>query len=185
MCTARCWALGTAGRQWLRSVAHRRSPPREARHDVASRDRRSGLSRRHRRSLRLGLSARRCPALQAHGGGIRPRSRRDHGGRERAAARHRYRSLRPRSPSAAHVRRRRQERAAQPRRVHGCWILGRYIVKAATPSARIAALAAFRGWRRALLVRRCKVAARAALPSLYRAYVARTTREWDAVAERP
>jgi len=72
-----------------------------------------------------------------------------------------------------------------PRRVHGCWILGRYIVKAATPSARIAALAAFRGWRRALLVRRCKVAARAALPSLYRAYVARTTREWDAVAERP
>ena len=72
-----------------------------------------------------------------------------------------------------------------PRRVHGCWILGRYIVKAATPSARIAALAAFRGWRRALLVRRCKVAARAALPWLYRAYVARTTREWDAVTERP
>ena len=72
-----------------------------------------------------------------------------------------------------------------PRRVHGCWILGRYIVKAATPSARIAALTAFRGWRRALLVRRCKVAARAALPWLYRAYVARTTREWDAVAERP
>src|SRR5207302_8988099 len=35
-----------------------------------------------------------------------------------------------------------------PRRVHGCWILGRNIVKAATPSARIAALAAFRGWRR-------------------------------------
>src|SRR5213079_2121029 len=72
-----------------------------------------------------------------------------------------------------------------PRRVHGCWILGRYIVKASTPSARIAALAAFRAWRGALLVRRVKVAARAALPSLYRAYVARTTREWDAVAERP
>ena len=72
-----------------------------------------------------------------------------------------------------------------PRRVHGCWILGRYIVKAATPAARIAALAAFRGWRGAWLVRRVKVAARAALPSLYRAYVARTTREWDAVAERP
>jgi peptidoglycan/xylan/chitin deacetylase (PgdA/CDA1 family) len=72
-----------------------------------------------------------------------------------------------------------------PRRVHGCWMLGRYIVKAATPSARIAALAAFRGWRTALLVRRFKVAARTALPSLYRAYVARTTREWDAVAERP
>ena len=72
-----------------------------------------------------------------------------------------------------------------PRRVHGCWILGRYIVKAATPSARIAALASFRGWRGAWLVRRVKVAARAALPSLYRAYVARTTREWDAVAERP
>ena len=72
-----------------------------------------------------------------------------------------------------------------PRRVHGCWILGRYIVKANTATARIAALAAFRGWRRALLVRRGKVAARAALPWLYRAYVARTTREWDTVAERP
>ena len=72
-----------------------------------------------------------------------------------------------------------------PRRVHGCWILGRYIVKASTPSSRIAALAAFHGWRGALFVRRAKVAARVALPSLYRAYVARTTREWDAVAERP
>jgi len=72
-----------------------------------------------------------------------------------------------------------------PRRVHGCWILGRYIVKASTPSSRIATLAAFHGWRGALFVRRAKVAARVALPSLYRAYVARTTREWDAVAERP
>jgi peptidoglycan/xylan/chitin deacetylase (PgdA/CDA1 family) len=69
-----------------------------------------------------------------------------------------------------------------PRRLHGCWILGRYIVKASTPSSRIAALAALRGWRAAWLVRRAKVAARTALPSLYRAYVARTTREWDAVA---
>src|ERR1051325_1261580 len=34
-----------------------------------------------------------------------------------------------------------------PRRVHGCWILGRYIVKAATPSARIAALAALAAFR--------------------------------------
>ena len=65
-----------------------------------------------------------------------------------------------------------------PQRVHGCWILGRYIAKASTPSARIGALAAFRGWRRALLVRRAKVLARAALPALYRRYVARTTRPW-------
>lgn len=63
-----------------------------------------------------------------------------------------------------------------PHRVHGCWILGRFIAKAATPSARIAALAAFRGWRRARLVRRAKVLARLALPALYRSYVARTTR---------
>src|ERR1051325_11058368 len=114
MCTARSWTLVTAG--W-RSVARRPSPPREARHDVATGDRRSGLSRRHRRSFRLGLSARRCTALQAHHGGVRPRSRRDRGGRERAAAHQRYRSLSARPPSAAHVRRRRQERAAHRRDV--------------------------------------------------------------------
>ncbi len=66
-----------------------------------------------------------------------------------------------------------------PHRVHGCWILGRFIAKSSTSSARIGALAAFRGWRAALLVRRAKVLARAALPALYRRYVARTTRQWD------
>jgi len=72
-----------------------------------------------------------------------------------------------------------------PRRVHGCWILGRYIVKAATPSSRVADLAAFHGWRSALLARRAKVMARAVMPALYRAYVARSTRAWDTVAGRP
>lgn len=72
-----------------------------------------------------------------------------------------------------------------PRRVHGCWILGRFIAKASTSSARIGALAAFTGWRSALLVRRAKVLARTALPSLYKSYVARTTREWHgALPER-
>ncbi len=66
-----------------------------------------------------------------------------------------------------------------PWRVGGCWILGRFMPKTWTPSSRIGGLAAFRGWRRALLVRQAKLAARAALPSLYRHYVARTTQEWD------
>jgi len=66
-----------------------------------------------------------------------------------------------------------------PRHVGGCWILGRFIPKAWTRSARIGALARLQGWRRALLVRRAKVFARAALPSVYRYYVAHITRECD------
>jgi len=64
-----------------------------------------------------------------------------------------------------------------PARVGTCWILGRYMPKAWTPAARIGELAAFRGWRSALLVRRLKGAARRAFPALYRQYVRRTTRE--------
>ena len=45
------------------------------------------------------------------------------------------------------------EPQTEPFRVGGCWILGRFVPKAWTPAARIGGLAAFRGWRRALLVR--------------------------------
>ena len=69
------------------------------------------------------------------------------------------------------------EPVLQPQRVGACWILGRYMPKAWTPAARIGELAAFRGWRSALLVRRLKGAARRAFPALYRQYVRRTTRE--------
>jgi peptidoglycan/xylan/chitin deacetylase (PgdA/CDA1 family) len=69
------------------------------------------------------------------------------------------------------------EPVLQPQRVGACWILGRYMPKACTPAARIGELAAFRGWRSALLVRRLKGAARRAFPALYRQYVRRTTRE--------
>ena len=63
-----------------------------------------------------------------------------------------------------------------PERVGACWVMGRYMPKAWTPSARIGELAAFRGWRSALLVRRLKGAARRMFPQLYRHYVYRTTR---------
>jgi peptidoglycan/xylan/chitin deacetylase (PgdA/CDA1 family) len=64
-----------------------------------------------------------------------------------------------------------------PRRAGGCWLLGRYVVKAATSPARVRALSRFRGWRRALLVRGLKVTARRSLPPLYRLYVRWTTAE--------
>lgn len=67
-----------------------------------------------------------------------------------------------------------------PRQVGGCWILGRFAPKIRTPASRIAELARFRGWRRAMFVRQAKLVARAALPSVYRYYVAQTTREWGA-----
>lgn len=72
------------------------------------------------------------------------------------------------------------EPVLRPERVGTCWVLGRFMPKAWTPAARIGELAAFRGWRSALLVRRLKGAARRAFPQLYRQYVHRTTRP-DAV----
>lgn len=69
------------------------------------------------------------------------------------------------------------EPVLRPERVGACWVLGRFMPKAWTPAARIADLAAFRGWRSALLVRRLKGAARRSFPQLYREYVRRTTRE--------
>jgi peptidoglycan/xylan/chitin deacetylase (PgdA/CDA1 family) len=72
------------------------------------------------------------------------------------------------------------EPVLEPQSVDGCWILGRFMPKAWTPAARIGALAAFRGWRAALLVRQLKGLARTAFPRLYRRYVRRTTRAWTA-----
>jgi peptidoglycan/xylan/chitin deacetylase (PgdA/CDA1 family) len=58
-----------------------------------------------------------------------------------------------------------------PARVGGCWVLGRFSVKATTTASRIRQLAGLRGWERALLVRRLKNFARMALPGPYRQYV--------------
>ena len=65
-----------------------------------------------------------------------------------------------------------------PRRVRSCWVLGRFCPTTATSLEHIAALAQFRGWRGALLVRRLKELARANLPTLYRHYVRARTREF-------
>jgi peptidoglycan/xylan/chitin deacetylase (PgdA/CDA1 family) len=64
-----------------------------------------------------------------------------------------------------------------PHWVGGAWVLGRFTVTARTPARQVGELARFRGWQRALLLRRLTVAARRAAPSLYRHYVARRTRE--------
>ena len=64
-----------------------------------------------------------------------------------------------------------------PRLVGGCWVLGRFCPKADTAAARIRALAQFRGWTSALLVRRLKGLARSGMPPVYRRYVQLTTRE--------
>jgi peptidoglycan/xylan/chitin deacetylase (PgdA/CDA1 family) len=67
-----------------------------------------------------------------------------------------------------------------PRRVGGCWIVGRVCPTRAMPVDQIAAFARFRGWRGALLVRRLKEIARATLPGLYRQYVRVRTRDFAA-----
>jgi peptidoglycan/xylan/chitin deacetylase (PgdA/CDA1 family) len=64
-----------------------------------------------------------------------------------------------------------------PRVVEGCRVFGRYIVKAGASPAHVGRLARFRGWHRALLVRRAKVAVRVMLPALNRRYVQWVTRE--------
>jgi peptidoglycan/xylan/chitin deacetylase (PgdA/CDA1 family) len=64
-----------------------------------------------------------------------------------------------------------------PRRVGGCWVLGRYIVKVGTRPGRIRELTTFRGWQRALLVRHLKLLARRTLPLPYRLYVSWRARE--------
>jgi peptidoglycan/xylan/chitin deacetylase (PgdA/CDA1 family) len=66
-----------------------------------------------------------------------------------------------------------------PRVVGGCWILGRYCPKVSTTPEEIAQLAQFEGWSNKLLVRRLKGLASRSLPSLYRLYVRRSSREWQ------
>jgi peptidoglycan/xylan/chitin deacetylase (PgdA/CDA1 family) len=64
-----------------------------------------------------------------------------------------------------------------PRRVDGCWALGRFSVKVSTPPENVRALAQFQGWTNALIRRRMKVLATRALPPLYRLYIRARTRE--------
>jgi len=64
-----------------------------------------------------------------------------------------------------------------PHWVGGAWVLGRFTVRASTSARQVGELARFRGWQRALQLRRLKVAARRLAPWLYRRYVARRTRE--------
>jgi hypothetical protein len=64
-----------------------------------------------------------------------------------------------------------------PRRVDGCSVLGRYIPKAGASPARMSELAHFRGWGRALVMRRLKVLAKFMLPLPYRVYLRRHGRE--------
>lgn len=65
-----------------------------------------------------------------------------------------------------------------PRVVGGCWILGRYCPKVATTADEIAELVRFEGWTNKLLIRRLKGLACRSMPSLYRMYVRRASREW-------
>jgi peptidoglycan/xylan/chitin deacetylase (PgdA/CDA1 family) len=69
------------------------------------------------------------------------------------------------------------EPEVRTRTVNGCRILGRYLVKAATPPERVGRLARFEGWTGALAMRRLKAIARRSVPPLYRFVVARRTGE--------
>ena len=66
----------------------------------------------------------------------------------------------------------------RPRRVGGCWILGRHLIKKYMTPAQVGELVRFRGWARALATRRIKNLARRAVPPLYRRLVAIRTGEW-------
>jgi peptidoglycan/xylan/chitin deacetylase (PgdA/CDA1 family) len=69
-----------------------------------------------------------------------------------------------------------------PRIVAGCWILGRYCPKVSSTADDVAELARFEGWGNKLLVQRVKALASRSLPSLYRLYVRRSSREWQGQA---
>lgn len=66
-----------------------------------------------------------------------------------------------------------------PRKEGDCLILGRLCLKAGTSLAHVKEFIEFRGWRRELILRQCKVLLRTALFPVYRSYVRRTTREWS------
>jgi peptidoglycan/xylan/chitin deacetylase (PgdA/CDA1 family) len=67
----------------------------------------------------------------------------------------------------------------EPRVVGGCWVFGRYCPKVSTTADEIAALVRFEGWTSKLVVRRLKSLASRSLPSIYRLYVRRSSREWQ------
>lgn len=77
------------------------------------------------------------------------------------------------------------EPLVEPQLVQACLVLGRFCPKATTSVAQVRELARFRGWGRAMFVRRLKGLARAVLPSLYRQYVRRQTREGERAAAPP
>jgi peptidoglycan/xylan/chitin deacetylase (PgdA/CDA1 family) len=64
-----------------------------------------------------------------------------------------------------------------PERMSDTWILGRVILKAGVSPSGIRQLVAFRGWHRALLIRRVRGIARTLFPLLYAHYVRLRTRE--------
>ncbi|HET7039940.1 MAG TPA: polysaccharide deacetylase family protein [Gemmatimonadales bacterium] len=64
----------------------------------------------------------------------------------------------------------------RPELVGGCWVLGRFCLKAGISPGRVRDLMAFRGWSRASIGRQIKVLARWGIGPLYRAYVRRATR---------
>ncbi|MGH7526055.1 MAG: polysaccharide deacetylase family protein [Gemmatimonadales bacterium] len=67
----------------------------------------------------------------------------------------------------------------RPRWSNGCWVLGRGLVKRRTSGSQVRDLVQFRGWRRAMALRRLKVLARQACPPLYHQVVRRRTRSWE------
>jgi hypothetical protein len=66
----------------------------------------------------------------------------------------------------------------RPRVVGGCWVLGRFCAKTSTSPDQIAQLTQFQGWASRRLLREIRNATSRTLPSLYRLYVGRSTREW-------
>jgi peptidoglycan/xylan/chitin deacetylase (PgdA/CDA1 family) len=66
----------------------------------------------------------------------------------------------------------------RPQLVRGCWVLGRFCPKRWTRPEEIAALVRFQGWAGKRLLREIKCIASHSVPSLYRLYVERATREW-------
>ncbi len=69
------------------------------------------------------------------------------------------------------------EPRVRPWWVRECRVFGRFMVKAGTAPSRVARLARFQGWTRALAVRRVKAVARRSVPPLYRYVVSQRARE--------
>jgi peptidoglycan/xylan/chitin deacetylase (PgdA/CDA1 family) len=72
-----------------------------------------------------------------------------------------------------------------PRLVSGSWVMGRFCPKVTTDPSRIRELAEFRGWGRAMLIRRLKDVVRGVLPGPYRRYVRRQTHELQGAGRSP